>query len=198
MVHPRRIALALCLPLWLCALVTQASERVADPVEPATFLPGGLLGVQLGSSWEAIKHGSTLGHWTCQGSQRQRAVFDEVCFFKSVNRVAGAEIHDGFVAHKGDRVVLIGTGIAIKNLDDPLAAAVMRDFQTQVHAGFQQTGDEVLFVNMPERTLSAQEMVGFSQTAPVLLVALEPEQTELAVMYGYLAPVNVFSVLTHD
>ena len=33
---------------------------------------------------------------------------------------------------------------------------------------------------------------------PVLLVQLEHKSNELAVMYGYLAPVNLFSSLTAD
>jgi hypothetical protein len=46
--------------------------------------------------------------------------------------------------------------------------------------------------------MSAQEMKGFSRTAPVLLVELEPKGNELAVFYGYLAPVNAFSALASN
>jgi hypothetical protein len=188
--------------LWLCASllafgpVGQAGDLT--PVSPAVFLPGGMLGVQIGTSWEMSKKSPTLSQLTCQPNDGAAGSFDEVCFFKTSSRVAGAETHDGFMVRKGDRVVLIGTGIAIKNADDPLAEAVMRDFQLQVHAHFQQTGADVLFVNLPEKRLSAGELVGFSQTAPVLLVELEPKGNELAVFYGYLAPVNAFSALTSD
>jgi hypothetical protein len=125
-------------------------------------------------------------------------VFDEICFFQTSSRVAGAEIHDGFIVRKGDAVILIGTGITIQNPDDPLAETVMRDFASNVHAKFQQTGGDVLFVNLPARHLSAAELQGFSRTAPVLLVELEPKGNELAVFYGYLAPVNAFSALASN
>jgi hypothetical protein len=124
--------------------------------------------------------------------------FDEVCFFKTSSRVAGASIHDGFVVRKGDRVVLVGTGIAIKSADDPLAESVVRDLMTQVHSKYQQTGSDLLFVNLPARHMSAGELEGFSETAPVLLVEMEPKGDELALFYGYLAPVNAFSVMAGE
>lgn len=166
-----------------------------EPVAPAAFLPGGMLGVQLGSRWETIKKSPSLGRLSCQRRTDSAGVFDEICFFQTSSRVAGAEIHDGFVVRRGDAVVLIGTGISIKNPDDPLAELVMRDFASNVHAKYQQTGGDVLFVNLPDRRMSAQELQGFSRTAPVLLVELEPKGNELAVFYGYLAPVNAFSAL---
>ena len=168
------------------------------PVSPASFLPGGMLGVQIGSSWEAMRKGAVLGKLTCEARKGNDVAFDEVCFFKTSSRVAGASIHDGFVARKGDRVVLIGTGIAIKNADDPLAESVVRDLMTQVHSKYQQTGSDLLFVNLPARHMSAGELEGFSETAPVLLVEMEPKGDELALFYGYLAPVNAFSVMAGE
>jgi hypothetical protein len=165
---------------------------------PAAFFPGGMLGVQLGAPWETIKRTPALNGLNCQPSTQAAEVFDEVCFFHTSSRVAGAQIHDGFIVRKGDAVVLIGTGITIQNPDDPLAETVMRDFSANVHAKSQQTGGEVLFVNLPSRRMSAQELRGFSRTAPVLLVELEPTGNELAVLYGYLAPVNAFSVLASN
>jgi hypothetical protein len=67
-----------------------------------------------------------------------------------------------------------------------------------VHAKFQHTGPDVLFVNLPETPMSAGELAGYSQTAPVLLVELEPKGNELAVLYGYLAPVNAFSAMASN
>lgn len=167
----------------------------AEPVpqSPAAFLPGGMLGLQIGSPWATRKSIAMRG-MNCQSSRETR-VFDEVCFFKTAGRLANTDVHDGFVVRKDDRIVLIGTGISIKNPDDPLAEAVMRDLESQIHAKFQQTGEDVLFVNMPQARMSAAELDGFSQTAPVLLVELEPKGNELAVFYGYLAPVNAFSAL---
>lgn len=157
-----------------------------------------MLGVQIGSAWETSKKSPSLNQLTCQPSNGAADVFDEVCFFKTSGRVAGAQIHDGFIVRKGDHVVLIGTGITIKNADDPVAETVVRDFESQVHARLQQTGPDVLFVNLPNRRMSPGELVGFSQTAPVLLVELEPKGDELAVFYGYLAPVNAFSALSSN
>ena len=92
--------------------------------------------------------------------------------------------------------MLIGTGISIKDADDPLAEAVVRSFETQVNSSYQHTGDDVLFVHMPARHLTAQQLDGYSRRAPVLLVQLEPKtHRELAVLYGYLAPVNLFGVI---
>jgi hypothetical protein len=171
-----------------------------DPPTPAAFLPGGMLGVQPGGSWEIAKRNAELQQLTCQPIDDDADNFDEVCFFKtpSTSRVAGAEIHDGFMVRKGDHVVLIGTGIAIKSADDPVAEAVMQSFQSQIHSVFQHTGTDVLFVKLPARHLSDAEFLSYSQKAPVLLVQLEPKDNELAVFYGYLAPVNAFGVLTAD
>lgn len=63
---------------------------------------------------------------------------------------------------------------------------------------FQHTGDNVLFVKLPARHMSAEELAGYSKKAPVLLVQLETKTNELAVLYGYLASVNEFGSLTAD
>ena len=176
----------------------QAGEM--DPPTPAAFLPGGMLGVQLGGSWETSKRNPALEQFACQPIANDANDFEEVCFFRTsvTSRVAGAEIHDGFMLRKGDHVVLIGTGIAIKNVDDPLAESVMQSFQSQVHSAFQHTGSDVLFVQLPKKHMSNEELQGYSQNAPALLVQLEPKGNELAVFYGYLAPVNAFDSLTSD
>jgi hypothetical protein len=176
--------------------LTEVRAGQLDPAAPGTFLPGGMLGVQLGTSWKTTKTNLSLGKLTCRRAGGGNG-FDEVCFFKTstARQVAGADVHDGFIARKGDAVVLIGTGISIKNADDPLAESVMRSFESQVHSTFQHTGADVLFVNMPEKRMSPQELEGYSQGAPVLLVQLEPAGNELAVFYGYLAQVSAFSAL---
>ena len=46
--------------------------------------------------------------------------------------------------------------------------------------------------------MTAEELLSYSQEAPVLLVQLEPKDNELAVFYGYLAPVNAFDALTSN
>ncbi len=169
-----------------------------DPPTPAAFMPGGMLGMQIGASWAQSKKNKSLEHLSCQAVEPKADEVDEVCFFNTpaASRLAGAAIHDGFIVRKGDRVVLIGTGIRIKSADDPMAEAVVRSFQTQVHAGYQQTGDDVLFVHMPAQHLSAQQLDGYSQRAPVLLVQLDSKtHRELAVFYGYLAPVNLFGAI---
>jgi hypothetical protein len=183
-----------------CPLFCGATEAVdLEPQSPAAFLPGGMLGIQLGGSWAQSKQNPSLKQLACQ-RVAQASDFDEVCFFKtaSASRVAGAEIHDGFIVRKDDHVVLVGTGITIKNADDPLAESVVQSFQSQIHLAFQHTGDNVLFVKLPARGMSRDELQGFSQKAPVLLVQLETKTHELAVLYGYLAPVNVFGALTAD
>jgi hypothetical protein len=182
------------------ARIDSASADDLEPPTPAAFLPGGMLGVQLGSSWEMMKKTASLGQLTCQSIDDDANNFDEICFFRTAaaSRVAGAAIHDGFVARKGDHVVLIGTGISIKNADDPLAESVVQNLQSQVHSAFQHTGDDVLFVSLPVKHMSAEELRGYSQKAPVLLVQLEPKGNELAVFYGYLAPVNAFGALVSD
>jgi hypothetical protein len=169
------------------------------PQTPAAFMPGGMLGIQLGGSWQASKHNPSLRSLDCQAIEGGED-FDEVCFFKasSASRVAGAEIHDGFIVRKDDHVALVGTGISIKNADDPLAESVVQTLQSQIHSAFQHTGDNVLFVKLPARRMSAAELAGFSKTAPVVLVQLESKTHELAVLYGYLAPVNAFGSLTAD
>jgi hypothetical protein len=195
--YPRLAAISVGLFASLAAMAASDGGDLA-PVSPASFMPGGMLGVQIGSSWDDLRKGGSLGKLSCEPRKGNDDAFDEVCFFKTTSRLAGAAVHDGFIVRKGDRVVLIGTGIAIKNADDPLAEAVMRGFMTQVHAKYQQTGSDVLFVNLPERRMSSGELQGFSQTAPVLLVEMEPKGDELAVFYGYLAPVNAFSVMAGD
>jgi hypothetical protein len=193
----RRLLKSGVLILATCGAALGAQTRDdLEPPTPAAFLPGGMLGVQVGASWEDSKKSKSLQSLSCQPVESPDA--DEVCFFKTAasSRVAGAEIHDGFIVRKGDHLVLIGTGIAIKNADDPLAESVVRSFQSQIHAAFQHTGDDVLFVTMPARRLSAEELNGYSQRAPVLLVQLEHKANELAVLYGYLAPVNLFGSLT--
>jgi hypothetical protein len=204
-VHPHRLPLT----RWLSAvslgavLAINASGCLAAaadlvPQTPAAFLPGGMLGIQLGGSWRASKHNPSLHHMDCQTVEA--GDFDEVCFFRTSNesRVGGAEIHDGFIAGKDNHVVLVGTGISIKSADDPLAEAVVHTFEAQINSAFQHTGDNVLFVKLPARHMSADELAGFSKTAPVLLLQLEAKSKELAVLYGYLAPVNAFGALTAD
>jgi hypothetical protein len=162
-------------------------------------MPGGMLGIQLGGSWQRSKLNPSLRRLNCQ-VVKDASDFDEVCFFRasSASRVAGAQIRDGFIVGKGDQVVLVGTGISIKNADDPLAESVVQAFQSQINSAFQHTGDNVLFVKLPARHLSAAELAGYSKKAPVLLVQLETKSNELAVLYGYLAPVNAFGSLTSD
>ena len=183
------------------ASVSSGAARVDDlvPQTPAAFLPGGMLGIQIGGSWGESKQNPSLQQWTCQPIT-DASDFDEVCFFRTstASRVAGAQIHDGFMVRKDDHVVLVGTGISIKNADDPLAESVVQSFQSQVHSAFQHTGDNVLFVKLPARHLTADELEGYSKRAPVLLVQLEAKSHELAVLYGYLAPVNAFGSLTSD
>ena len=149
--------------------------------------------------WAESKQNPSLQQFTCRPILDANE-FDEVCFFRtSTARVAGAQIHDGFIVRKDDHVVLVGTGISsIKNAEDPLAESVVQSFQAQVHAAFQHTGDNVLFVKLPARHLTADELEGYSKRAPVLLVQLEAKSHELAVLYGYLGPVNAFGALTSD
>ena len=169
------------------------------PQTPAAFLQGGMLGIQLGGSWKQSKLNPSLHQLDCQ-AVKDAGDFDKVCFFRTsaASRVGGAEIHDGFMVGKDDRVVLVGTGISIKNADDPVAESVVQELQTQINSAFQHTGDNVLFVTLPARHLSASELAGYSKKAPVLLVQLEAKANELAVLYGYLAPVNTFGALTSD
>ncbi len=169
------------------------------PQTPAAFLPGGMLGIQLGGSWQRSKQNPSLHQLNCQ-AVKDASDFDEVCFFRAstASRVGGAPIRDGFIVGKDDQVVLVGTGISIKNADDPVAESVVRVFQSQINSAFQHTGDNVLFVNLPARRMSAEELDGYSKKAPVLLVQLEAKSNELAVLYGYLAPVNAFGALTSD
>ncbi|MEO7206209.1 MAG: hypothetical protein ABI356_07680 [Steroidobacteraceae bacterium] len=170
-----------------------------EPQTPAAFLPGGMLGIQLGGSWQQSKQNPSLHQLDCE-AVKDASDFDEVCFFKASasSRVGGAQIHDGFIVGKGDQVVLVGTGINIKNADDPLAESVVQAFQAQINSAFQHTGDNVLFVKLPARHMSAEELAGYSKKAPVLLVQLETKTNELAVLYGYLASVNEFGSLTAD
>jgi hypothetical protein len=187
--------------LLLVSSATFAAPRLDDiPLTPATFMPEGLLGVQIGRSFEESKKSKALEELSCEPVEPKTSDADEVCFFKTsaTSRVAGVAIHDGFMVRKDDKLVLIATGISIKNADDPLAESVVRSFEHDVHAAFQQMGNEVLFVKMPAHHMSPEELNGFSKTAPVLLVQLQRKSSELAVMYGYLAPVNLFSTITAD
>lgn len=170
-----------------------------EPQTPAAFMPGGMLGIQLGGSWQRSKESPSLHELNCQ-AVKDADDFDEVCFFKAsaASRVGGAQIQDGFIVGKGGQVVLVGTGISIKDADDPLAESVVQTFRAQINSAFQHTGDNVLFVKLPARRMSADELAGYSKKAPVLLVQLETRTHELAVLYGYLAPVNEFGSLTAD
>jgi hypothetical protein len=204
-VHPYRLNLkltaAVCVFLSIGAAPAIGAPRADDlePQTPAAFLPGGMLGIQLGGSWQRSKESPSLQQLDCQ-AVKDANDFDEVCFFKvsAASRVGGARIHDGFIVGKGDQVVLVGTGISIKNADDPLAESVVQALESQINSAFQHTGDNVLFVKLPARHLSAEELAGYSKRAPVLLVQLESKTNELAVLYGYLAPVNAFGSLTSD
>jgi hypothetical protein len=204
-VHPYRLTLNSTAAVLVFLLVGASSAISAprpddlEPQTPAAFLPGGVLGIQLGGSWQRSKQNPSLQQLDCQ-AVKDANDFDEVCFFKASasSRVGGAQIHDGFIVGKGDQVVLVGTGISIKNADDPLAESVVQVFQSQINSAFQHTGDNVLFVKLPARRMSAEELAGFSKKAPVLLVQLETKTNELAVLYGYLAPVNAFGSLTAD
>jgi hypothetical protein len=200
----RCLSVAAWCALWISISASPPSfgaPRVDDlvPQTPAAFLPGGMLGIQLGGSWQQSKQNPSLHQVTCQ-SVKDASDFDEVCFFKtsSASFVGGARIHDGFIVGKGDQLVLIGTGISIRNADDPLADAVVHAFQARINSAFQHTGANVLFVKLPPRQLSADELAGYAKKAPVLLVQLEANSNELAVLYGYLAPVNEFGALTAD
>jgi hypothetical protein len=204
-VHPYRLPLNLTAAAFAFFLIGgspacgAALANDLEPQTPAAFLPGGMLGIQLGGSWQRSKQNPLLQRLSCQ-PVKDASDFDEVCFFKAsaASRVGGAPIHDGFIVRKGDQVVLVGTGISIKNADDPLAESVVQAFQSQINSAFQHTGDNVLFIKLPARHMSAAELAGFSKKAPVLLVQLETENNELAVLYGYLAPVNAFGSLTSD
>ena len=78
-----------------------------DPPSPAAFMPGGMLGIQIGAPWAESKKNKSLEHLSCQTVEPKGEV-DEVCFFNpsAASRVGGAEIHDGFIVRKDDRVVL--------------------------------------------------------------------------------------------
>ncbi|HEY2683689.1 MAG TPA: hypothetical protein VGI93_09290 [Steroidobacteraceae bacterium] len=201
-----RVTPSLSCALTLVAFLTLGPVSLAavndelEPETPAAFLPGGMLGVQIGASWEESKKNKSFENLNCQVVEPKADDADEVCFFKTAaaSRVGGAAIHDGFMVRKGDQLVLIGTGIAIKDADDPLADSVVKSFQSQIHSRFQQLEDQVLFVKMPARRMNAQELAGFSEHAPVLLVQLEHKSHELAVLYGYLAPVNLFGSLSAE
>ena len=87
-----------------------ASEDLL-PQSPAAFLPGGMLGIQLGGSWRASKHNPLLRKLDCQ-AVKGASDFDEVCFFRTsgAKRVAGAEIHDGFIAGKAGSAGIVQDG----------------------------------------------------------------------------------------
>ena len=176
--HPYRLTLNLTAAFTLLLISASpliGAPRINDlePQTPAAFLPGGMLGIQLGGSWQESKRSPSLQQLDCQ-AVKDASDFDEVCFFKAAaaSRVGGAQIHDGFIVGKGDQVVLVGTGISIKNADDPLAESVVQAFQAQINSAFQHTGDNVLFVKLPARRMSAEELAGYSKKAPVLLVQL--------------------------
>jgi hypothetical protein len=196
MTHSRRVAWLSLLPLWLATLMTQAGDF--KPPLPAAFLPGGMFGIQLGASWDSAKKSPLIKRLSCAPKSNHGAVFDEVCFFQSSSRLAGASIRDGFIVRKGNQLVLIGATIGIKNVDDPRAETLMRGLQTQVHAKFQQSGNEVVFADMPDQGLSKGTLAGLAQQLPVLLVELESEQTVLGVLYGYLGPVNAFTAVVGE
>jgi hypothetical protein len=192
------ISLTLLVILGVCADFADAATN--EPPTPAAFLPSGMLGVQLGSNWTATKKTPGFEELTCQSLvENSQGLFDEVCYFKTAtsSRVGGAAIHDAFMVGKADRVVLIGTGIAIKSAEDPLADSVIANFQAQIHTEYQHRGSHVLFASIP-RKLSDSELQAYSQKVPVLLVQLETGGTELGVLYGYLAPVNAFDALMSD
>jgi hypothetical protein len=46
--------------------------------------------------------------------------------------------------------------------------------------------------------LTAKGVDGLSEQLPVLLVEVEAQQTELAVLYGYVGPVNAFTPLVGE
>jgi len=168
---------------------------------PAAFLPQGLLGIQLGDNFEKSKGLAALSELTCQGAEAEAlSLFDEVCFFQMADssRVAGAPIHDGFIVGKAHRVILVGTGISVKNAEDPQADAVIASFQSQIHVLYQHRGSHVLFADMPKQKMTDTELQDYAQRLPVLLVQLEAPGTELAVLYGYLAPVNAFESIASD
>jgi len=149
--------LALALASGASLSLAASRAEVLEPQTPSAFLPGGMLGIQLGGSWEESKRNPSFRQLACQTVEDANEV-DEVCFFRAAttSRVAGAAIRDGFIARKG------------------------------------------LFVKLPKTGMSPDELLGFSRTAPVLLVQLESKSNELAVLYGYLAPVNAFGALTAD
>jgi hypothetical protein len=160
-VHPHRLPLT----RWLSAaalgvvLAMNASGSLGAaedlvPQTPAAFFPGGMLGIQLGGSWRASKHNPSLHQMDCK-AVKDAGDFDEVCFFRTSNesRVGGAEIHDGFIAGKGDHVVLVGTGISITSADDPLAEAVVRSFEAQINSAFQHTGDTAVAARGQEQRI---------------------------------------------
>jgi hypothetical protein len=182
-----------------CSAASAAPVADLAPQTPAAFLPGGMLGIQLGGSLAQGRQNPLLRISNCQAVD-DAGDFDQVCFFEATtdSRVGGAQIHDGFIVGKNDHVVLVGTGISIKDADDPLADSVVHELQSQIHSAFQHTGDNVLFVKLPSKHMSANELAGFSETAPVLLVQLEAKTNELAVLYGFLAPVNTFGSLASD
>src|SRR6201996_8692980 len=91
--------------LMMGAAPVSGASRADDllPQTPAAFLPGGMLGIQLGGSWRASKHNPTLHQLECR-TVKDASDFDEVCFFQAADasQVGGAAIHDGFIAGKDD------------------------------------------------------------------------------------------------
>jgi hypothetical protein len=60
------------------------ASRIDDlvPQTPAAFLPGGVLGIQLGGSWQRSKQNPSLHQLNCQ-AVKDASDFDEVCFFRA-------------------------------------------------------------------------------------------------------------------
>jgi hypothetical protein len=81
-------------------------------------------------------------------------------------------------------LVLAGTGISIAGAEDSLAEAVVQTLQSRINSAVQHTGDNVLFVNLPARHMSSDELEGYSQMAPAPLVQFEARTHELAVLMG--------------
>jgi hypothetical protein len=197
----RSVTLSLVGMLCLDLFAGLALGAELEAPSPTAFLAAGMLGIQLGDNWEHSKELPALQQVTCQPAETESlALFDEVCFFQVAgsSRVAGAPIHDGFIVGKAHRVILVGTGIAVKNAEDPLADSVIASFQSQIHVIYQHRGSHVLFANLPTRKVSDDELQAYAQRVPVLLIQLEAPGTELAVLYGYLAPVNAFETIAAD
>lgn len=91
-----------------------------------------------------------------------------------------------------------GLGIGIADADDPRAEAVMQCSNLKCTRVSNPPVPTFYSSTCRQRRMSAGEMAGYAQTAPVLLVEPEPKSNELAIFYGYLASVNAFSALTAE